>query len=299
MNIDRRFVFVLCILLSACAGQNTPNISALEENTTTGASSAPPTAQALPLFYNTPQAKYDNKETIPLTVALPTPQATLVSSTGVDPSTTTNLFPITAGQGSTPTNNTNPDKFQNFQIPVKSGGGGFGLAGLIPVTGFPPGVITGVKINISSYYNSNSPMLVIPLLDVNTPILGIDLKDGIWDISWLWDQVGWLEGTAYPTRNGNSVLTAHVVTADGKDGPFANLKTLTVDDYVFIKISGYRYIYKVESIDYVNPNDMSVFSHEDSSWLTLITCDSYDEKTGIYLLRVIVRAQLVDIQEIR
>ena len=87
--------------------------------------------------------------------------------------------------------------------------------------------------------------------------------------------------------------------ADGKNGPFAHLKTLTVEDYVFINNSGYRYIYKIDSINYVKPNDMSVFSHEDDSWLTLITCDSYDEKTETYLLRVVVRAQLVEIQEIR
>jgi sortase (surface protein transpeptidase) len=35
--------------------------------------------------------------------------------------------------------------------------------------------------------------------------------------------------------------------------------------------------------------------HEDRSFLTLITCDSYDEKTGTYLRRVAVRAVLVDV----
>lgn len=129
--------------------------------------------------------------------------------------------------------------------------------------------------------------------------MGVPKKDGTWDVSWLWDQAGWLEGTAFPTMNGNSILTAHVVTADGKNGPFARLKLLTSDDYVFIINSGFRYIYSVDSINFVKPNDISVFSHEDDSWLTLITCDSYDEKIREYLLRVVVRSQLVEIQEIK
>jgi LPXTG-site transpeptidase (sortase) family protein len=135
-------------------------------------------------------------------------------------------------------------------------------------------------------------------LDVNIPIFGVELRNGNWDVSWLWDQAGWLEGTTYPTSNGNSLLTAHVVTADGKNGPFANLKTLTVDDYVFIYNSRNRYIYKVNSINFVKPDDMSVFSHKDDSWITLITCDSYDEEIGTYLLRVVVRTQLVEVQEL-
>jgi hypothetical protein len=34
--------------------------------------------------------------------------------------------------------------------------------------------------------------------------------------------------------------------------------------------------------------------HEEKSHLTLITCDTYDEKTGKYLRYVMVRAELVD-----
>jgi LPXTG-site transpeptidase (sortase) family protein len=142
-------------------------------------------------------------------------------------------------------------------------------------------------------------MLEIPALDINIPIFEIPFSNDMWDVSWLWDQAGWLEGSAYPTMDGNSILTAHVVTADGKNGPFAHLKSLTSEDYVFIANSGFRYIYGVDSINLVKPNDISVFSHEEDTWLTLITCDSYDEKTREYLLRVVVRAQLVAIQEIK
>jgi sortase (surface protein transpeptidase) len=40
-----------------------------------------------------------------------------------------------------------------------------------------------------------------------------------------------------------------------------------------------------------------VLQHEDKAYLTLITCDTYDETTDTYLRRVAVRAVLVDVRE--
>ena len=145
-------------------------------------------------------------------------------------------------------------------------------------------------------YRATSLTLSIPVLKVNTPIVGVEKKNGSWDVSWLQNQVGWLNGTAYPTWKGNSVLTAHVMGADGRPGVFAGLKALGVGEYVFVQHAGYRYTYKVVSNAYVQPNDASVMKHEEKSYLTLITCDSYDEKSGTYLRRVVVRAELVDLR---
>lgn len=145
-------------------------------------------------------------------------------------------------------------------------------------------------------YGATSLTLDIPVIKVKTDIVGVEYKNGNWDVSWLQNQVGWLNGTAYPTWKGNSVLTAHVVGADGKPSIFSGLKHLGVGEYIFIYSSGYRYTYKVVSNAYVQPNDSSVMKHEEKSYLTLITCDSYDEKTGTYLRRVAVRAELVDVR---
>ena len=141
--------------------------------------------------------------------------------------------------------------------------------------------------------------LEIPSINVNTPIVGVELNAGNWDVSWLVDQAGWLSGTAYPTWNGNSVLTAHVVNADGKPGLFARLNKVRVGDYIFLYQSGYRYTYQIVSNKYVPSNDISVLKHEEKSVLTLITCDNYNEKTGTYLRRVVVSAVLVDISPIK
>ena len=67
---------------------------------------------------------------------------------------------------------------------------------------------------------------------------------------------------------------------------------------IFVINSGYRYTNKVVSNAYVSPNDTDVMKHEDKSFLTLITCDTYDEKIGIYLRRVVVRAALIGMRRI-
>jgi LPXTG-site transpeptidase (sortase) family protein len=171
--------------------------------------------------------------------------------------------------------------------------GGF----LIPVTGFMPNTVTELNPATRPVYGSTSVVLEIPSIKVSAPIAGVQLKAGNWDVAWLVDQVGWLEGTAYPTWKGNSVLTAHIVNADGKPGLFARLDKVRAGDYIFLYQSGYRYTYQIVSNKYVQANDISVLKHEDKEALTLITCDTYDETTGTYLRRTVVRATLVDVSK--
>ena len=170
---------------------------------------------------------------------------------------------------------------------------------LIPVTGFAPGMVTQLDIASHPIYDATSLTIQIPVLKVNTSIVGVESKQGNWDVSWLQNQVGWLNGTAYPTWKGNSVLTAHVVNADGKPGVFSKLKSLGVGEYIFVSSAGYRYTYKVVTNAIVEPTDASVMKHENKSFLTLITCDSYDETTGTYLHRVVIGATLVDVRPLR
>jgi LPXTG-site transpeptidase (sortase) family protein len=195
-------------------------------------------------------------------------------------------------------------------ITGSTGGGGGGGGGsnnrpgttttasafLIPVTGFAPGRSTRLDHSARPVYDATSLAIEIPVIKVDTSIVGVQSKNGRWDVSWLQDQVGWLNGTAYPTWKGNSLLTAHVVNADGKPGVFSKLKALGVGEYIYVYNAGYRYTYQVVSNAYVQPNDITVMKHEEKSYLTLITCDTYDEKTGTYLRRVVVRAVLVDVR---
>ena len=134
-----------------------------------------------------------------------------------------------------------------------------------------------------------------PALGLGTDIVGVPQSGGGWDVSWLGDQAGYLDGTAFPTWAGNSVITAHVALASGEEGPFADLKSLRFGDRVIVNAWGLRHIYEIRQVDLVSPSDRQIFRHEERSWLTLVTCHGYDEREASYRWRVAARAVLVSI----
>jgi LPXTG-site transpeptidase (sortase) family protein len=167
----------------------------------------------------------------------------------------------------------------------------------IPGTGFAPDVITALEPQPAELaYDVTDFWLEIPSLKVKMPIVGVPYVDGKWDVSWLDTNAGWLNGTAFPTWNGNSVLTGHVGLASGKPGPFANLGSLKYGDQIIVHINGQKYIYEVQTNQLVTPSSISsLLKHEESSWITLVTCKYYNEKTGEYSFRTVVRAALIKV----
>ncbi len=169
----------------------------------------------------------------------------------------------------------------------------------LPATGFAPGRETIVPPQPAGqeYVALGNLWLEIPKLGLKVPIVGVPLgSSGGWDLTWLSGQVGWLEGTAFPTWRGNSALTAHVYLANGLPGPFFQLDTLFWGDTIIVHFGGQRYIYAVRQVRKVWPEDLSVLRHEEYPWLTLITCREYDEKSGTYRYRVVVRAVQIKVE---
>ena len=168
---------------------------------------------------------------------------------------------------------------------------------LIPVTGFQPGVATDMsKVPHEAYLAEGDLMLEIPSLGVNISIVGVPKRNGTWNVAWLENQAGWLEGSAFPSWNGNSVLTSHVYLSDGLPGPFVNLNKLKFGDKLIVHAYGQKYTFEVQANTVVSPTDRSLMKHEEKPWLTLVTCKDYDPKTNTYLNRVLVRALLVSVE---
>ncbi|MDO9084700.1 MAG: sortase [Anaerolineaceae bacterium] len=169
----------------------------------------------------------------------------------------------------------------------------------LPATGFAPGVVTPLPQMPFSYQyaQTGGMMLNIPKLGLNTEIIGIPLQDGEWNLTWLGKQAGYLEGTTFPTWNGNSAITAHVSNSDGTPGVFAALGSLKWGDTIKIIAFGQTYTYSVRQTMQVFPNDTSIFESETNPWLTLITCRGYDALSDSYDYRIVVRAVLVDVSD--
>ena len=117
-------------------------------------------------------------------------------------------------------------------------------------------------------------------------------------MSWLGKETGWLNGTAFPTHDGNSVLAGHVYDQNGLPGPFSNLDKLAFGDKLIIHAWGQAYLYEVREVKSISPdNSAYVFKHQETPWLTLVTCQGYDKATNEYKYRKVVRAVLVSISQ--
>jgi LPXTG-site transpeptidase (sortase) family protein len=173
---------------------------------------------------------------------------------------------------------------------------------LIPVTGFAPDQITllPVQPEDKAYQSLEDIRIEIPTLGINFPIVGVSLSKATWDLTWLKGDVGYLEGSAFPTYNGNTVLTAHVIDANNNLGPFSDIKGMQVNDKIYIHAYGKIYIYQVqENVKLLPENTSTVFKHEEYSWVTLVTCEDYNAKTKLYKYRRMVRAILISVVTVK
>jgi LPXTG-site transpeptidase (sortase) family protein len=167
----------------------------------------------------------------------------------------------------------------------------------LPETGFAPGRISVLPRPLAKAYRELGGLsLSIPALEVETPIVGVPRADGGWDLTWLADQAGYLEGTAFPTLPGNSALTGHVYLADGTPGPFVSLDELAWGDEVRVVSAEAIFVYAVRQVSHVRPENLNVLRHEEYPWLTLITCEGFDQAREAYARRVVVRAVLVAVE---
>jgi LPXTG-site transpeptidase (sortase) family protein len=169
----------------------------------------------------------------------------------------------------------------------------------LPETGFPPGRITSLPPQPAglSYAELGDLWLEIPQLAVQASIVGVPQAGSGWETGWLGARAGYLEGTAFPTWEGNTGIAGHSYLPDGSGGPFRNLAGLGWGDKVFIHAWGLTYVYEVREVLQVSPTDLEVLRHEDYDWITLIGCTDYQDNSNQFSQRVIVRAVLTAIEE--
>jgi LPXTG-site transpeptidase (sortase) family protein len=183
-------------------------------------------------------------------------------------------------------------------------GGGSGSADTaesvnLPQTGFAhnDGSVFDLMKPTDVIYSHTDFLLSIPKLDLEMVIVGVSKSGMEWDVTWLGNDAGYLYESAYPTTEGNTVLVGHVWDNLNQAGPFAELKNLGYGDEILIETVGNVYVYEVRESEVIAPNDLdSVFEEEVYDWVTLLTCENYQEGLGTYAARRIVRAVLVEVR---
>jgi LPXTG-site transpeptidase (sortase) family protein len=125
--------------------------------------------------------------------------------------------------------------------------------------------------------------------------LYFDMSIDTWNLSYLYNQAGHLEGTANLDEGGNFVLAGHVELGDGLPGPFARIGELRQGDLISIfreNAANTEIVrYAVTEVLIVAPDDFSVIRNRGYEELTLITCADWDAQKRDYLKRVVVRAR--------
>ena len=153
----------------------------------------------------------------------------------------------------------------------------------------------GSSATIDTTTSFGGTILALVTINIQTAFVGVPLIGGDWDVSWLGKDARWLNGSAFPTWNGNSVITGHVWSADNTPGPFSGVNTLWWGDKIIVHAWGGQYEYEVRSVQQVSPgNTAAIMKHEALPWVTLVTCRGYNEASKSYAYRVLVRAVLVE-----
>ncbi len=171
-------------------------------------------------------------------------------------------------------------------------------ASLIPVTGFSPNRVTILPKQPAdkTYKSLDDIRIEIPTLGISFPIVGVPETDNGWNLTWLKNNVGYLESSAYPTFDGNTVLTAHVRDANKNIGPFSDIKGMKLGDRILIHAYGKIYVYEVQENKKISSTDIATaFKHEEYAWITLVTCEDYNAKIEEYSHRRMVRAVLISV----
>jgi LPXTG-site transpeptidase (sortase) family protein len=191
-----------------------------------------------------------------------------------------------------------PDDTGEERVASAAAAWGASVPTLLPNTGFAPGQMTRLPEQPTerAFVTANDIWLEIPAQGIQMDIVGVPKVDGEWDVSWLGNRAGWLNGTAFPTTDGNSVITGHVYLPNGQPGPFLDLRNLRWGDQIIVHSAGQRYVYEVRSNTRVVAEDLTALRHEERPWVTLVTCQGYNPADNSYAYRTVVRAVLLRVE---
>lgn len=158
-----------------------------------------------------------------------------------------------------------------------------------------------VTTNAGEKQPDTSPVewIMIPELGVDTVVKYVPYDGFTWLIDGLKQEVAWMGDTSWPGLSGNIALAGHVTLSGGGDGPFRHLNLLDNNDTIslYTKENIYTYLVKEKSI--VEETDISVLESGDDQKLTLITCTNWDEEIGFYKKRLVVAADLINVDPLR
>ncbi|MDD5467903.1 MAG: sortase [Anaerolineales bacterium] len=138
--------------------------------------------------------------------------------------------------------------------------------------------------------------LLIPDLGLDAVVKYVPYDGFTWLIQGLQWELAWMGDTSWPGLGSNTGIAGHVTLRNGSDGPFRNLETLQPGSQVVVLTEKNAYTYAIKEQKVVSDIDFSVVQPSEMPQLTLITCTGWDPDMRLYLQRLIVVADLVEIE---
>jgi len=107
----------------------------------------------------------------------------------------------------------------------------------------------------------------VPIAVLKIPSVRIEVPVFVGTDEWaLTRGAGWIEGTAEPGASGNIGIASH------RDGFFRPLKDVRLGDGVILETNRGLMTYRIDSIQIVDPTDVSVLDPTGEPSVTLVTC---------------------------
>jgi LPXTG-site transpeptidase (sortase) family protein len=138
--------------------------------------------------------------------------------------------------------------------------------------------------------------ILIPAVGLDAVVKYVPYDGYTWKIAGLRQEVAWMGETSWPGLEGNTALAGHVTVQGGGNGPFRYLEELVAGDEITLFTEKNIYKYKVQEQKVVGQTDMTVVQPHEKRQLTLITCTGWDGEIGFYLDRLVVVADLADVE---
>ena len=169
----------------------------------------------------------------------------------------------------------------------------------LPATGFSPRHTAALPEQPGDLnYQPLRMHLQIPSLGMETELVTVPLVQDVWQVKWLGNRAGVLDGTAMPGE-GYSVVAAHNTLSGTEYGPFALLNTLEVNDAVMVSGSnGKMKLFRVYASELLDPDDAEKLvsaAEREANSLVLLTCENETAEGG-YLNRRAVFAKFISEQ---
>jgi len=174
----------------------------------------------------------------------------------------------------------------------------------IPVVTLPSYPIPSPVVSITQVPGDSGPdtspvvRIAIPALTLDTVVKYVPWDGLSWWIMGLREEVAWLGNTSWPGLGGNTGLAAHVTVRGLGDGPFRYIGDLPAGETVILYTEQNIYTYAVRSSEVVDESVLEVTYSTDNPQITLITCTDWSDEMGMYTMRLVVYADLMQVEPI-